>query len=126
MRRRRFILGSRNERRYNVYLFKDKYNLGKPFIYIHPYKQLLAKQVTDRIFAGISHLLVFGSAVSLACKPYSDLDICVIGDFCESNLSQLRIPGEHLDLIHYTSADVLMKDRRLYKEIASKGVKIHG
>jgi predicted nucleotidyltransferase len=108
-----------------MYLFHDKYNLGKPYIYIHPYKQKIVSEVVSRVFDEISQLVVFGSAVSLACKPYSDVDFCVIGDFCESKIKNLRIKGEEIDFLHYKSIDELREDRRLCEEV-KKGVKVYG
>ncbi|MCL1877621.1 MAG: nucleotidyltransferase domain-containing protein [Defluviitaleaceae bacterium] len=108
-----------------MYLFKDKYNLGKPYIYIHPYKQKIVSDIVERAFDEISQLVVFGSAVSLACKPHSDVDICVIGNFCESRLSELRITGEALDLVHYPDVNTLRKDKRLCAEV-KKGVRVYG
>ncbi|MCL1846040.1 MAG: nucleotidyltransferase domain-containing protein [Defluviitaleaceae bacterium] len=108
-----------------MYLFKDKYNLGKPYIYIHPYKQKIVNDIVARAFSEISQLIVFGSAVSLACKPHSDVDVCVIGDFCESKLRELRVTGEALDFVHYTDVDSLRKDRRLCAEV-KKGVLVYG
>ena len=109
-----------------MYQFIDKHNLGKPYTYIHPYKQFLVKNIVDKIFDGVEYLVVFGSATSMACKPYSDLDICVVGDFCESELAKLRVKGESIDILHYCNLEALKEDRRLYNEIAEKGVKVYG
>jgi predicted nucleotidyltransferase len=108
-----------------MYLFKDKYNLGKPYVYIHPYKQGVVRDVVQRVFSGVEQLIIFGSSVSLSCKANSDVDICVIGDFCESKLSQLRVEGEVMDIVHYPCADSLRQDVRLYDEI-KKGVRVYG
>lgn len=108
-----------------MYLFKDKHNLGKPYIYIHPYKQKIVHEVVARAFEEITQLIVFGSAVSPACKPYSDVDFCIIGDFCESKIKNLRIPGEVLDFMHFKNVEILREDSRFCKEV-EKGVRVYG
>jgi predicted nucleotidyltransferase len=108
-----------------MYLFKDKYNLGKPYIYIHPYKQMIVRNVVEKVFSDITQLIVFGSSVSLTCKPYSDVDICVIGNFDGIRLGELRVKGEAIDFVHYPCINELQKDKRLFNEI-KKGVRIYG
>jgi len=108
-----------------MYLFKDKYNLGKPYIYIHPYKQNVVSEVVKNVFKEVNQIIVFGSAVSLACKPHSDVDLCVIGNFCESKLSHLRVKGESIDILHYTSVSDLQKDTRILNEVKN-GVRVYG
>ena len=109
-----------------MYKFIDKFGYGEPFVYIHPYKQEVVKNAVNQAFEGISHIIVFGSAVGLACKPYSDVDLCVIGDVCENSLTKLRTKGQPMDILHYTSVEELKKDRRVYEEITRKGVMVYG
>lgn len=107
--------------------FIDKFGYGEPFVFIHPYKQTLAKAVLDKAFEyikGIEHIIIFGSAITDACKPYSDIDICVIGDFDISQISKLRVKDEAMDILHFKNVATLKEDPRLFEEI-SKGVAIY-
>jgi len=107
------------------YRFVDKYNYGSPYIYIHPYKQHVVKTIVDNTFPEISQIIVFGSSITTACKPYSDVDICVIGDFDDEHLSSLRVRGEAIDITHFKTVGMLLQDSRLADEV-KKGVRVHG
>ena len=109
-----------------MYKFIDKYNLGKPYIYIHPYMQHHVKRLVDIIPDGITHFIVFGSAVGVACKPYSDLDICLIGDVDDADLAVLRTGDVVLDIHHYATTADLREDEGLFREIRDKGVQVYG
>lgn len=105
--------------------FIDKYGYGKPYVYIHPYKQHVVKAIADSIFPEIGQVVVFGSAVTNACKPYSDVDVCVIGNFDTEKVAQLRVKGEAIDILHFETVDHLRQDDRLVNEVR-KGVQIYG
>jgi len=108
-----------------MYRFFDKHNYREPYIYIHPYKQQIVKQVVENVFDEIDYVIVFGSAVTTACKPYSDLDICVIGEFDEEKLRALRIKGEDMDILHFSEVKDLLEDKILAREV-EKGVVVYG
>jgi len=107
------------------YRFIDKYNYGEPYVYIHPYKQQVVKAIVDNIFPEISQLIVFGSSTTTACKPYSDVDVCVIGDFDDAQISRLRVKGESIDILHFRSVEQLLQDSCLINEV-KKGVRMYG
>ena len=108
------------------YRFIDKYGYGKPFVYIHPYKQQTVKAIVDNVFPGVKQLIIFGSATSTACKPYSDVDVCVIGDFDTEEVTKLRTSEDNLDILHFKNIEILLQDTRLVRELKKKGVRVYG
>jgi len=107
------------------YKFIDKYGYGGSYVYIHPYKQHVVKTIVNNVFPEISQVIVFGSSTTTACKPYSDVDICVIGDFDSEQVSNLRVAGEAIDILHFKNIDSLLEDARLTDEVR-KGVRVYG
>jgi predicted nucleotidyltransferase len=61
-------------------IFFDKYGYGKPFTYIHPFKQKAVKHVVDNVPDSVKMIIVFGSSVTDGCGYDSDIDLCVIGN----------------------------------------------
>ena len=108
------------------YKFIDKHGYGGPYVYIHPYKQKAVKQIVDNIFPGVSQLIIFGSATSTACKPSSDIDVCVIGEFDTEQVAKLRQAGDVLDILHFVNVESLKHDTRLVNELRTKGVRVYG
>ena len=108
------------------YRFIDKYGYGGPYVYIHPYKQQSVKQIVDNVFPEISQVIIFGSATSMACKPSSDVDVCVIGEFDTEQVAQLRQAKDTLDILHFADVESLKQDARLVKELRTKGVRVYG
>ena len=85
-----------------MYKFYDKYNLGEPYVYIHPYRQEDVRRLVEQIPDWVQYLIVFGSSVRVYCKMTSDLDLCVIGPgkFSEDFLSMFE---NGVDVIYYDS-----------------------
>jgi len=109
-----------------MYRFIDKHNLGEPYDHIHPYQQIRVRELVNRVFDGITHVIIFGSSVNLTCKPNSDLDVCVIGDFDTDKIKQLRIKDVAMDVLHYKDAETLKDDYRIYREVTERGVQVYG
>ena len=114
-----------------MYKFKDVHSLGKPFYYVHPYKQLAVKHLVDNAYDWIEGIIVFGSAVSHAHHYDSDLDVCIIGvptgEFCSRNL---RIREESYDFILVESVDMLRQlsnndNFSVYHDIMTEGVLVY-
>ncbi|NDL66340.1 hypothetical protein [Anaerotalea alkaliphila] len=95
---------------------------------IHPVKQkVLARLVKDLLEKDregkIRKILVFGSALTLYCNSFSDIDLVVLGDFREFD------PGLHLyeygdvDLFGYNEEEFMkeLKDNRFYREVWERG-----
>ena len=116
--------------------FFDKYNLGKPYIYIHSHKQEHAKHIVDNKPDWVTHIIIFGSAVHSWHYYEKDLDICIIGENTHklnddfSYRSKLKMKGCSYDFVEYSSVDELLT----YKEsinsigynILNEGVFIYG
>jgi len=114
-----------------MYKFIDKHNLGKPFYYIHPYKQLAVKHLVDNIEDWVEGVIIFGSSVTHAHHYDSDLDVCIIGtptrEFTSRNL---RLRGESYDFIPIESAETLKQKSdedfcSIYRDIVEGGVVIY-
>lgn len=66
----------------------------------------------------VQKIIIFGSSVTSACNPWSDIDVYVqMGTECHLKKPQLPVP---VDL--WTNFDV---DDRLYAEIQEKGVVVY-
>jgi predicted nucleotidyltransferase len=99
-----------------VYKFFDKYNLGAPFIYIHPYKQLAAKKIADNAPENLDYIIIFGSAVTHACRSDSDMDVCLVGREAEDvNTGALRLTGQPYDFLYYPSVEDLIEKSKINK-----------
>jgi predicted nucleotidyltransferase len=96
-----------------LYKFFDKYNLGAPFIYIHPYKQLAAKKIADNAPENLDYIIIFGSAVTPACYCESDIDVCLIGrDADKIKTRPMRTEGQAYDFLSYTSLESFLALKR--------------
>ena len=107
-----------------MYKFIDKFKLGTPYRYIHPYQQQNVKTLCEKTFDGIEYVIIFGSSVNLTCHQHSDLDVCVIGDFDPILLKDFRIKGVAMDLFHYKSLKEAASDTMLYTGI-KEGVVVY-
>ena len=88
--------------------FFDKHLLGYPYYHIHPYKQSIVKQIIDNVPEGVTHVIVFGSAVHTWHKWWKDLDICFIGGSPKQLYAALPKNDEHsFDVLDYASIDSL-------------------
>jgi len=114
-----------------VYKFIDKHNLGVPFCYVHPYKQLAVKHLVDNVEDWVEGVIIFGSAVTHAHYYESDLDVCIIGtppgEFSSRNL---RLKGEAYDFILVESAQLLKQKSfedfaSVYRDIMDGGVVVY-
>lgn len=85
-----------------MYKFIDKYGYGEPYIYIHPHKQQIVKQIVDAIPNWVDYLIVFGSAVNATCKQTSDVDLCVIGQRKDSDNVE-DFDNLHVDIITHNT-----------------------
>jgi len=114
-----------------MYKFLDKHNLGRPFYYVHPYKQLAVKHLVDNVEDWVDGVIIFGSAVTHAHFYESDLDVCIIGvptgEFSSYNL---RIKGESYDFILVESVTLLKQKSdedfsSIYRDIMEEGVVVY-
>ena len=114
-----------------AYVFFDKYNLGEPYTYIHPFHQKAIKHLVEHLPEWIEVVAVFGSSVRTTCGPNSDLDICLIGQMPEQeNLRQLRLPEHQYDFINVASRALLMEKaqqsfQNIYQNIVKEGVIVY-
>ncbi len=92
-----------------MYKFSDKYNLGAPYIYIHPFKQLAVKKLADNAPEGLDCIIIFGSAVTPACWYGSDIDVCLIGRNIEwAQTDAMRSKGQAYDFLTYPDFENLI------------------
>ena len=115
---------------FKIYKFIDKYGYGRPYIYVHPFKQKQVKLLVDTVEPWVEYIILFGSVVNLTCKSTSDIDICVIGSPPNKNNYIIGdIEGEH-DIILRSSLDEI-KDRYksgtlgAIKDIVEKGIIVY-
>ena len=114
-----------------VYKFLDKYNVGAPFCYIHPYKQLAAKHLVDNVEDWVEGVIIFGSGVTPAHHYDSDLDVCIIGTPGEEFSSRdLRLRGEAYDFVLVESPELLKQKSEadfcsVYRDIMDGGVVVY-
>ena len=114
-----------------MYKFIDKYNLGKPFCYIHPYKQMAVKHLVDNVEDWVENVIIFGSSVTHAHYYDSDLDVCIVGIPTEEFSSQkLRLKGEIYDFILVDSPELLKQKSNddfcsVYRDIMDGGVVVY-
>lgn len=106
-----------------VLVGKWKVCIQEPFLNcerIFPTKQKYVKQLLDvyRQDENVLSVVVFGSSVTSACNPWSDVDLYV------TLAEEKRIPGCEVE----TSVDLWTNftvDERLYREIQKKGVLVY-
>lgn len=115
----------------NVYTFKVIYNDDKiEMRRIFPTKQIFVKRIREQFRNDdrIACIMVFGSAVSIKCNKWSDIDLLVrLKDNAVSNSNKNEI-SECIQELCDWNADIIWFDRidkkdRIYNEIL-KGVQI--
>jgi len=97
---------------------------------ISEYKQADLQKVLDVIPASVDELWVFGSAVTKFCRPDSDLDVCIIGDFItkEDRKILAHAPRYGMDLIDVNHDEFNKESKEkgsIYNEIKSKGLLVY-
>ena len=114
-----------------MYKFIDKHNLGSPFHYVHPYKQLAVKHLVDNVEDWVEGVIIFGSSVTHAHHYDSDLDVCIIGTPAgEFSSINLRVKGVAYDFILVDSVEELKQKSdedfcSVYREIMEGGVVVY-
>lgn len=86
--------------------------------YIHPYKQGKVEELIDYVqanYPSIKVIVVFGSTVDGRCKPWSDLDILIVGD-----TERKFVPPDN-DKYDYFRLEELAPDSRLLAQILKEG-----
>ncbi len=92
-----------------MYKFRDIYNLGAPYIYIHPFKQLAVKKLAENAPEGLDYIIIFGSAVTPACWYGSDIDVCLIGKNIDGTQADaMRSKGQTYDFLTYPDLENLI------------------
>ena len=116
----------------NRLVFPNSDCTGYPYCHIHPYKQDAVQYFVENKPEWITHVIVFGSAVTTAHLWYSDLDICVIGERDAANLSYRRakLDTVNYDIVWRSSIDHLrdsaQRNYPVYRDILQKGVLVFG
>ena len=106
--------------------------VGPPYDYIHPYKQDAVQFFVENRPDWVTHIIVFGSAVTTAHLWYKDLDLCLIGECNEDNLSYkgCKIYEIDYDILRRRSLEHLFESARAgyptYRDIIEKGVMVYG
>ena len=114
-----------------MYKFLDVHNLGKPFYYIHPYKQMAVKHLVDNVEDWVENIIIFGSSVTHAHHYNSDLDVCIVGIPIEEFSShKLRLKGQMYDFILIDSLKLLKQKSdddfcSVYRDIMDGGVVVY-
>jgi len=95
-------------------MFIDKYNLGEPFIFIHPYKQKEVYDAVQNLSDSVDALIIFGSATGLSCFANSDIDACVVSK--TKDISSVKFSNSPADILVYSSIDELrsLKDEDMF------------
>ncbi len=92
-----------------MYKFRDIYNLGAPYFYIHPFKQLAVKKLSENAPEWLDYIIVFGSAVTPACWYGSDIDVCLIGKNIDwTQTDAMRSKGQKYDFLTYPDFENLI------------------
>ncbi|MCB2308743.1 hypothetical protein LGL08_19445 [Clostridium estertheticum] len=113
------------------YKFKNLIGLNN-YECIHPVKQRKVYEIAnlllkDNVGKYITDIIVFGSATTLFCSSFSDIDIIVLGDFSEFYPTvDLHEFGE-IDLFGYNKKLFLsdMENNNFYRNAWLKGVKVY-
>ncbi|MGH4121056.1 nucleotidyltransferase domain-containing protein [Clostridium sp.] len=99
---------------------------------IHPVKQRKVYEIVnlllkDNVGKYITDIIVFGSATTLFCSSFSDIDIIVLGDFSEFYPTVDLYQFGEVDLFGYNKQVFLtdMENNNFYKNAWEKGVKVY-
>ena len=114
------------------YAFKDILELGFPYRNIHPYKQKAVQQIIANIPEWVTHVIIFGSAVTPYHFWWDDLDVCVIGQKPEvpyRYLLRLKDAKFSYDFVEFDSLESLFLESNdaycVASDIVSKGVLVY-
>jgi len=88
-----------------MYKFIDKHGYGKPYTYVHPYKQQAVKQFVNILPEWVEMVILFGSAVQTYCKPTSDIDVCIIGTPPNKGNYDIDIHEQTIDFLQYNTKE---------------------
>lgn len=122
------IFNTKNNHKYKFNNF-----VGLPnYEFIHPVKQKKVYEIVnlllkDNIGKYITDIIVFGSATTLFCSSFSDIDIIVLGDFAEFYPSVNLFEVGEVDLFGYNKELFLidMEENSFYKNAWENGVKVY-
>lgn len=87
---------------------------------IFPTKQKYVKEIIDALQedAAVQRVVIFGSAVTSACNPWSDIDMYIE----QSENKKVSLPPVKTDLDVWTNYTA---DETLLREIVKKGVTVY-
>lgn len=100
------------------------------FELISTIKQGEVKKVLDVLPDSVDEVWVFGSAVTAYCRPESDIDVCVVGDYITKDDRRImaHAPRHGMDLIDVSHA-VFDSEKNnpgsIFNEVFSKGLLIY-
>ena len=113
------------------YAYKDILGLGFPYRYIHPYKQKAVKQIVANVPEWVTHVIIFGSAVTPYHFWWDDLDVCIIGKKPDVPRHTLRLKDAKFsyDFVEFDSIEILLAESTVAycvaSAIAKKGVLVY-
>lgn len=92
-----------------MYKFADKYGCGKPYNYIHPYKQEAVKMTLERVPSWVEWVILFGSAIHPMCRQDSDIDLVVVGDNQQEPTDSFVLETHDYDILHYKDVESFLE-----------------
>lgn len=114
-----------------TYRFKNLIGIS-PYEWIHPVKQKKIHSLVTALLEEdcrhlISHIIVFGSATTLFCDSYSDIDLVVLGYFDHFTTQIPLYKFGEVDLFGYNLKNFLVgkESNTFYKNIWDKGVIVY-
>lgn len=117
---------TRNHYQFNLIVKDEKFSR------IHPVKQqkvydLVKDLLEEDINHNITDIIVFGSALTLFCNSYSDIDIVVLGDFEEFDTKLHLYQYGKVDLLGYNKKEFIkhLEENAFFKNIWERGYKIY-
>lgn len=116
-----------------AYVFDNKVDPTLEILkYVAPLKQREVKILIDTVPACVEMLVLFGSAITDCCRPFSDIDLVIVGEELDSHQQELLAYRKQIK----SEMDILMMSRRelqeavktelpFYKELYEKGIVIY-
>lgn len=113
------------------WIFKDIYNLGYPFVHIHPHKQKVVEYLIENSPSWVTHIIIFGSSVGTWHLYHSDLDVCLIGSDTLTTQERQNMSKRDIryNFLYYKSINEILDNihelNDVQGEIARKGVMVY-